>query len=128
MLRILIVEDSDDLRFILKTELEWVGYTVELARDGKAGIELARRIRPDVIVSDITMPGIDGLEFIRRVRKIPELAAIPVIALTGLAPTPELHRAFASEFAAHLIKPVEASALCDVIRRLTEKRLRLKAS
>jgi CheY-like chemotaxis protein len=128
MSRILIVEDSADLSLFLKMELEWEGYTVNLASEGKTALEIARRTPPDVIVSDIKMPDIDGLELIRRLRQMPELAGVPVIALTGLPPTTQLKQVLGGEFAAHLTKPVDASALCDLIKTLTEKRLMQKAS
>lgn len=128
MTRILIVEDSEDILFILKTELEWAGYVVDLAKDGRTALEIARLSHPDVIVSDLRMPGIDGFEFIRRVRQNPALASVPAIALTGFSMHAEVQRAIAFGFTAHLTKPVDISALSSLIGNLTEKKFQRKAS
>src|SRR5690349_17465127 len=82
-LRILLVEDSADILYLLKTELEWSGYIVDDATDAYEGLRLARANSPDVIISDIQMPGLDGFEFIQRVRQTPQLARVPTIALSG---------------------------------------------
>src|SRR6185436_16402803 len=71
-LRILLVEDSEDIRFIMKTELEWMGYTVDVASDAPAALTMASAAPPDVIISDIRMPEMDGFEFIRRIRANPD--------------------------------------------------------
>ena len=64
MTRILLVEDSTDILFLLQTELEWMGYTVDVASDAVTGLQLARKNRPKAIVSDLHMPDVDGFEFI----------------------------------------------------------------
>jgi two-component system CheB/CheR fusion protein len=124
MKRILIVEDSDDILFILQMELEGAGYSVAAAHDAAAGLELARLMRPDVIVSDLKMPTVDGFEFIRRIRQIPGLADIPAIALTGFSSQKEIKNALAAGFTAHATKPMEISDLVKVIEQLTAKRLK----
>lgn len=127
MTRILLVEDSTDILFILQTELEWMGYVVFTAKDAESGIETARLTRPDVIISDLRMPFVDGVEFIKRVRQIPELAWIPAIALTGYSMNKEVQLALNSGFTAYLTKPVDGKTLSDMILRVTGKRLK-KAS
>jgi two-component system CheB/CheR fusion protein len=127
MTRILLVEDSTDILFLLQTELEWLNYSVQAASDALTGLELARKNRPEVIVSDLNMPGIDGREFIRRVRKIPELARVPAIALTGYSLDAEVKLALAAGFDAHLTKPVDGKTVSETIARLLTKRMK-KAS
>ena len=127
MTRILLVEDSADILFVLQTELEWMGYDVAAARDAVAGVEAARLSRPDVIVSDLRMPTVDGYEFIRRIRAIPEMAGVPAIALTGFSTTKEVQLAINSGFTAYLTKPVDGKTLSDMIVRVSGKRLK-KAS
>src|SRR5262245_136847 len=124
MTRILLVEDSTDILFLLQTELEWMNYSVDVATDAITGLELARRNRPNVIVSDLHMPGIDGVEFIRRVRKTKELVGIPAIALTGYSLDKELNLALAAGFDAHLTKPVDGKTISDMITRLLAKCLK----
>jgi CheY-like chemotaxis protein len=127
MTRILLVEDSTDILFLLQTELEWLNYSVQAASDALTGLELARKNRPEVIVSDLNMPGIDGREFIRRVRKIPQLAGVPAIALTGYSLDAEVKLALAAGFDAYLTKPVDGKTVSDTIARLLTKRMK-KAS
>ena len=67
MIRVLLVEDSDDILFILQMELEWMGFVVDIAKDAGAAVDIARLTHPDVIVSDLRMPAMDGFEFIKRV-------------------------------------------------------------
>jgi two-component system, chemotaxis family, CheB/CheR fusion protein len=127
MTRILLVEDSADILFVLQTELEWMGYTVAANRDAVAAIETARASRPDVIVSDLQMPIVDGYEFIRRIRAIPDLADVPAIALTGFSSSKEVQLALNSGFSACLTKPVDGKTLSDMIVRVSGKRFK-KAS
>jgi two-component system, chemotaxis family, CheB/CheR fusion protein len=127
MTRILLVEDSTDILFLLQTELEWMGYTVDVASDAVAGLQLARKNRPNAIVSDLHMPDVDGFEFIRRVRKTQELRGIATIALTGYSLDKELKLALAAGFDATLTKPIDGKAISDLIARLLAKRMK-KAS
>jgi two-component system, chemotaxis family, CheB/CheR fusion protein len=127
MTRVLLVEDSDDVLCVLRMELEWVGYSVDAVTNATAGLASAKQTAPDVIVSDIGMPGMDGLEFIKRIRKIPGLARVPAIALTGAALDRDIEQALAFGFTAHITKPVEAKDLCTRIEQLTTKRLLRKA-
>ena len=128
MTRILLVEDSDDVLYILRTELELMGYVVDIATDGSAGIDIARRIRPDIIVSDLRMPVFDGFEFIKYIRQHSSLNAVPAIALTGMSTQSEVSRAITSGFTAHLTKPVELDELMHLIEKLTATRVQRKAS
>src|SRR5579862_2102989 len=76
-IRILLVEDAEDILLLLKTELEMLGYVVMTANDGRAGMEAAKSSLPDLIISDIKMPMIDGYELIRAIRATAGLSAIP---------------------------------------------------
>ena len=127
MTRVLLVEDSADVLYLLRMELEDMGYEVDAEADAKAALAAAERQRPDVIVSDLGMPVIDGFEFIRRVREIPGLASVPAIALTGAGLDRDIQQALAFGFTAHLMKPVEAKELVNRIELLTARRLQRKA-
>jgi two-component system CheB/CheR fusion protein len=128
MTRVLLVEDSADVLYILKLGLEWMGYEVMAAADANSALEAASKIRPDIIVSDLGMPEVDGFEFIKRARAIPGLALIPAIALTGTALERVVKQALASGFTAHLMKPADAPDLAKKIDELTSRRLKRKAS
>ena|SRR5215831_18192775 len=128
MTRVLLVEDSVDVLDFLQLELEWMGYEVAAATDANSGLESALINRPDIIVSDLGMPGVDGFEFIQRVRAISDLAFVPAIALTGTALERDVQQALATGFTAYLVKPVDAPDLAEKINELTSRRLKRKAS
>ena len=122
-LRILLIEDAEDILALMKLELEWLGYTVLTARDGISGLELAQREALDLIVSDIKMPGMDGYDLIKELRRIPKLASTPAIALTGFGMKRDTEAALAAGYNAHLCKPVDAKQLSAVIEQLAAKQL-----
>ena len=127
MTRVLLVEDSEDVLYMLRLQLEWMGYTVETATNGNAAIDAATKLCPDIIVSDLRMPDIDGFQLIRQVRSIRALMSIPAIALTGDSMDSDVRQAIASGFSAHLTKPVDSSELSRVIDQLTAPYLQRKA-
>src|SRR6516225_3283793 len=83
--RILVVEDTEDNSQIIRDLLSSVGYELIEAADGAEGVALAQQERPDLILMDIQLPEIDGYEATRRIRDIPELAKVPIIAVTSYA-------------------------------------------
>jgi two-component system CheB/CheR fusion protein len=127
MTRVLLLEDSPDVLQVLQLELEWMGYEIDAATDAATAISAAMLVRPDVIISDLGMPDVDGFEFIRRVRAIPSLAAVPAIALTGTTNDRDVRQALTSGFSAHVLKPVEITDLARRVEQLASRRLRRKA-
>ena len=121
---ILLIDDQQDVADLVKMELEDLGYRVFTAPDGRAGLDIAARAGPDVIVSDIRMQRMDGYEMIRRLRNTPGLASVPAIALTGLGMKKNLLAALAAGYNAHLNKPVDASELSGLIQTLLRGRRR----
>jgi len=83
--RILVIEDTEDNRQILGDLLSSAGYELIEAVDGLEGVAAAEREQPDLILMDIQLPGIDGYEATRRIRAIPALAKVPIIAVTSYA-------------------------------------------
>jgi two-component system CheB/CheR fusion protein len=128
MTRVLVVEDCEDILFIFQLELTALGYAVDVAASAADGIKLAEANRPDVIVSDLYMPGVDGFEFIRRIRQMPGLASAPAVALTGFSLQRDTNSALAAGFTTHLTKPVDLSDLAKLIEHLTNARVQQKAS
>ncbi|MBI3894982.1 MAG: response regulator [Acidobacteria bacterium] len=118
-LRILFVEDSKDVLNLLRIELEELGYSVFTAADGETGLAIAERELPDVIVSDIKMPRFDGYELIKKLRQIPQLAAVPAIALSGFGMSKDVEKALKAGYNAHLCKPVELNELVATIQKFT---------
>ena len=121
-IRILLIEDSEDILFLMKSELETMGHTVITACNGQLGMEAACAHRPDLIVSDVKMPVVDGYQLMRTLRGIAELRATPAIALTGFGSKTDVERALAAGFDACLSKPAKPEEVGLLIRQLTEKK------
>ena len=117
MRKILIVEDVEYNRDLLVQLLE-EEYEVVTAADGAAGIEAAARDRPDVILMDLSLPGIDGGEATRRLKARPETEAIPVIALTAHAMQGDEERARSCGCDDYLPKPLDEEQLFAKLTRL----------
>lgn len=121
-LRILLIDDQKDVAELTSMDLQALGHNVLTATDGQSGLETAIREVPDVIISDLKMPRMDGYELIQNLRAISSLASIPVIALTGFGMKKDVEAALAAGYDACLNKPVEVSALSAVIQKLATQR------
>ncbi|MCB9530847.1 MAG: response regulator [Myxococcales bacterium] len=125
--RVLVVEDSLDVLQFIHSQLA-DKHSVYLARDGLQGLELARRERPDLVITDYMMPGLDGVGLIAAIRAEAELAEIPVVLLTAKA-APE-DRRLGREVGAdvYLAKPFDPAELNAVVKRLIETRGRVASN
>jgi CheY-like chemotaxis protein len=81
--RVLVVDDEPDLRFMLRRVFERAGHEVSEAGDGAAALTSVEQARPDLVVTDMTMPVMGGVELIRRLRAEPATAAVPILAVSG---------------------------------------------
>lgn len=117
-LRILLIEDSKDTLDMLKLWLDSFGCEVVTAYTATDGLRLATETVPDLIISDIGMPEIDGYDLIRNLRGTPSLASIPAIALTGYARKEDRDLALAAGYDAHVAKPTDMGQLINLIREL----------
>jgi two-component system cell cycle response regulator DivK len=115
--KLLLVEDNEDNRIIYSTVLRHLGYRVVEALDGFQAIALARSELPDLILMDISIPGVDGWEATRILRADPATKDIPIIALTAHALADDRERATAVGFTSYLAKPVEPRAVVAEVRR-----------
>jgi len=111
--RILLVEDNGDARQMLQMLLILAGHDVDSAADGVTGLQMAIRDRPDVVVIDLGLPGLDGYEVARRLRA--ERSSVGLVALTGYGQPADREKALAAGFDAHVVKPVDPAQLSDVI-------------
>lgn len=110
-MNVLVVEDSDDLRQLFARMLRRRGHVVREAADGQAALESLADFLPDLVLTDLMMPILDGFELIRRLRASPATASIPVVAITADATIDADRRARAAGAADVLIKPVEFNTL-----------------
>jgi CheY-like chemotaxis protein len=117
---VLLVEDDEPNVDAMSAYLFTGGYRVVVARDGAEAIERAREERPDVILMDIRMPGMDGLEAIRRIRGDAALGTVPIITLTALAMPGDRERCLAAGADGYISKPVSLKELVEVIEAQME--------
>ena len=118
MSKILIVEDDPDIRELLRFNLEKAGYNLFLAEDGEKALTLARKHAPDIILLDLMLPGVDGLEVCRTLKKDPELQRIPVMMVT--AKGEEMDRVVGLELGAddYVVKPFSLREVVLRIRKI----------
>jgi CheY-like chemotaxis protein len=121
MPKVLIVEDNEDNRDALSRRMARRGFKVLIATDGRAGAEMARAERPDLILMDMNMPVVDGWEATRLVKSDPITADIPVIALTAHALAGDRGRALAAGCADYHAKPVDLPKLLAQIEEILTK-------
>jgi PAS domain S-box-containing protein len=112
---ILLVEDTKEVTMMIVDYLEMAGYQILTATDGLSGIEVAKDKHPVLILMDIQMPGMDGLEATRRLRTDPDFRTIPIIALTALAMRGDRERCLAAGATDYIAKPVSLKKLVQMI-------------
>ena len=122
-LRVLLVEDNHDTATTLGELLQMMGHQVTLAHDGQGGLDAARRCRPEVVISDIGLPGaVDGFALGRALRADPTLAGTHRIALSGYADEAARRRCLEAGFHAHIAKPPDLAELETVLAGIRQQR------
>ncbi|MBU9888747.1 MAG: response regulator [Candidatus Omnitrophica bacterium] len=119
--KILFIEDEPDQRLILSMRLKKGGFAILEAEDGPQGLDLAARENPDLILLDIILPGIDGFEVARRLKKHPSTRRIPIVVATAAGVDDVEHKCFAAGADDCVRKPYDASELLEKIWRLLGK-------
>jgi CheY-like chemotaxis protein len=118
---VLLIEDNVDARQSLRTLLEHEGHRVVDAADGPSGLARAEATRPDIVLIDIGLPGMDGYEVARRIRA--RRGAEPIlVAITGYGRADDRQRSHEAGFDAHLTKPVSPDYLVEVLATLADHR------
>jgi two-component system, chemotaxis family, CheB/CheR fusion protein len=120
--RILLVDDMEDSAYVFQTLLELEGAVVIVATMARDGLEALRRQAFDLVISDLSMPDMDGFEFIRTLRQMPGLHELPAIAASGLGRDKDVRAALEAGFTDHITKPVSMELLCEKISRLLPRR------
>ena len=116
MKKIMIVDDEENIRFLYKEELEEEGFVVELAKDGEEALEKLPAFKPDLITLDIKMPGIGGIETLKRIRE--QEKELPVILCSAYGEYKQDLTTWASD--AYVVKSFDLTELKFTIRRLLE--------
>ncbi len=121
-LAVLLVDDSEDTTEMLSKLLRMNGATVIAATSGDEGLSILSDKHFDVVLSDISMPGMDGFEFLRKLRQLPGRGELPALALTGFGRPEDIERAQAEGFHSHITKPIEVDRLISVLQTIPKKR------
>ncbi|HEX9820759.1 MAG TPA: response regulator [Methylomirabilota bacterium] len=119
---ILVVEDNDKNRKLVRDVLAVKGYRLIEAERGEDGVRLAREQRPHLVLMDIHLPGIDGIEALRQLRADPATAAIPVLAVTASAMTQDRQKILAAGFDGYQSKPISIRPFLELVRAVLDRR------
>jgi two-component system cell cycle response regulator DivK len=120
---ILIVEDQVLNRKLVRDVLQAKGYRTVETETGEEGVTLARELRPALILMDIQLPGINGIEALRRLRANPDTCAIPVLAVTASAMTQNRQEILAAGFDGYQAKPISIAGFLQAVRAALDARL-----
>jgi CheY-like chemotaxis protein len=119
--RVLLVEDTEDNRQMMKKLLEMSGFQVVEATNGREAVEVALKVKPQIILMDLSLPFIDGLAATRQIRALPELREIPIVAVSA-HDTADFHsHALAAGCNAYITKPINFPELEEVVNSLLSK-------
>ena len=108
---ILYIEDNPENRLLVKRVLEVEGYHVVEADSGSAGMQEAETLRPDLVLMDINLPGIDGYELTHRLKQMPHLAGVPVVAMTANVMKGDREKTLAAGCDGYIQKPIDVDQL-----------------
>jgi two-component system cell cycle response regulator DivK len=114
--RVLVVEDNDKNMKLVRDVLQATGYSTLEATTGEQAVELALSQEPALVLMDVQLPGIDGVEALARMRRNERTAAIPVLALTAQAMSGDRERFLEAGFDGYLAKPVDVRELMEAVR------------
>jgi two-component system cell cycle response regulator DivK len=115
---ILLVEDNDNNRLLVRDVLQASGYVVAEAETAEDGLRIAAERTPALILMDIQLPGMNGIEALRRLRADPATRAIPVIAVTASAMTQDRHQIMAAGFDGYQSKPISVKGFLQAVREM----------
>jgi CheY-like chemotaxis protein len=115
--KILYIEDNEQNLYLVTFILEKHGYEVHAARDGQEGIDRAAMLQPDIILLDIQLPHMDGYAVARRLRSNPELAKIPIVAVTSYAMAGDRDKALAAGCNGYIEKPINPDTFINQVEQ-----------
>jgi CheY-like chemotaxis protein len=115
---VVLIEDDPFILEGLKTLVELLGYTAYTAADGIRGVELVRKYKPSAVISDIAMPGMNGLEVIRELKADPSTTSIPVVVLSAKAAADERKAGLDAGAVRYITKPVRSDVIADTLQEI----------
>lgn len=120
MKRVLVIEDNERNRYLISFILNSAGYSVIEAVNGEEGVVIAVRERPDLVLMDIQLPGIDGYEATRQIRASPGGERVPIVALTSYAMTGDREKALAAGCNGYIEKPINPDTILDELQKFLD--------
>lgn len=117
--KILIVEDHPDIRQVLTLTLRHQGYEVVEANTGCSAVALTLSEKPDLVLVDLSLPDVNGLDIARTIKRNPETAEIPLVALSGYSERNVAGKALEAGMSEYLLKPTDTEQIVKVIEKLT---------
>lgn len=127
-LTVLVAEDDEGTRLALRDYLELEGYSVVVACNGEAALEQIYRCQPQLVITDVAMPHMDGYDLIRQVRQQPALRLMPVVFLTAHTNTQDRVRGYQLGCDVYLAKPFELQEIAAIVRNLLERAQLMQAA
>ncbi|HET7288514.1 MAG TPA: response regulator, partial [Pyrinomonadaceae bacterium] len=107
------------IRVLIEGFLRGAGYQVVSTGEPREALDLAKRESPDLVISDISMPEMDGYQLLQQLRRLPQMVNVPALALTGFGRVSDVDRAHREGFTKHFTKPLDIDKLLDSVRELT---------
>jgi len=120
--QLLLVDDEPGLREAVKDYLQETGFTVQVASNAREGWELVQRSTPDLVISDIMMPQVDGYQFLKQLREDARFKTLPVVFLTAKGMTTDRIQGYQAGVDAYLSKPFDPDELVAIVENLLERR------
>jgi Response regulators consisting of a CheY-like receiver domain and a winged-helix DNA-binding domain len=127
-LKVLVVDDEDNIIELIRLGLRYEGFQVETASDGEQGIALAQRVNPDLIILDVMMPGIDGIEVCRRLRNNPTTRDVPILMLTAKDEVSDRILGLQTGADDYLTKPFDFYELLERIKAILRRQNRARST
>jgi two-component system cell cycle response regulator DivK len=115
--RVLLVEDDPQNLYLIEFLLREAGFDVVVARDGEEALDMIVSTRPDLVITDISMPKLDGYELARRIKDSPETGSIPVIAVTAYSMKGDSEKIMQVGCDGYIPKPIDADTFVETVRR-----------
>lgn len=120
--RLLLVDDEPALREAVKAYLENFGFSVDVATNGEEGWQMVQQNHPDLVITDVMMPGVDGYQLLKRLREDPQFKPLPVVFLTARGMTSDRIQGYQARCDAYLSKPFDPDELVAIVENLLERR------
>jgi two-component system phosphate regulon response regulator PhoB len=119
--RILAVDDENDILLIVKTALESEGFQVQTAASGEEALEVVADFTPDLMILDLMMPGLDGMETLQKMRDLPSTRTTPAIMLTGVSERKTILNALNRGVSHYIVKPFECDDLIAKVQKVLKE-------